>query len=105
VKSFFDKARIRFNCAGACAYSNGSHLVYGFCTKRIQHSALIYVPFLVTFAKLRKETAGSYISVRLFVCPRSWDNSVPAERIFMKFDTYFSKIRWKSSGFIKIWQE
>jgi hypothetical protein len=40
------------------------------------------VPFLGTFAKLRKAT---YCFVN-YVCPSTWKNPAPTGRIFMKFD-------------------
>jgi hypothetical protein len=40
------------------------------------------LPFLGAFAKLRKAT----ISFVMSVCPSAWNNWVPTERIFIKFD-------------------
>jgi hypothetical protein len=45
------------------------------------YSDFLSLPFLGTFAKLRKVT----ISFVMSVCPSAWNNSVSIGRIFMKF--------------------
>jgi hypothetical protein len=41
--------------------------------------------FLGAYAKLLKATV-TFMSVRLSVCPPSWNNSTPIGRILIKFD-------------------
>ena len=60
--------------------------------------------FLGAFAELRKATISFVmslcVSVRLLVCPSTWNNSAPTGRIFMKFDTsVFFENLWKNFKF------
>jgi hypothetical protein len=50
----------------------------------------VYTAFVGAFAKLRKVTVGSVMSVR----PSAWNNAAPTGRIFMKFDigTFFENL-------------
>ena len=50
----------------------------------------------------KRQIASSYLSVRLFVCPRVWNYSAPTGRIFMKFDiwAFFRKCVGEFSNFI-----
>jgi hypothetical protein len=56
------------------------------------------VQFLDMFAKSRKATLSFVMSVRLSVCPSTWNNSAPTGRIFMKFyyRVFFDKLSRKS---------
>ena len=53
-------------------------------TKRVNTLCGNTKSFLDAFAKLRKATIGSVMSV----CPSAWNNSAPTGRIFMKFDIW-----------------
>jgi len=52
---------------------------------------------LVAFTNLRKATNSFVMSV----CPSVWISFVPTGWILMKFNTYFSKIYLRYSGFVK----
>jgi hypothetical protein len=65
-----------------------------------------------TFSRIRKiakkKTAISfvisvYLSVRLFVSPRRWNNSAPTGRIFMKFECFLENVS-RRFKFYEIWQ-
>jgi len=85
------------------------HLYFGqYCNtdpcrlKRFTYVAILILPILGAFEKLRKAT----FSFVMFVCPSAQNNTAPAEPIFTKFGTvYFSKFFQENSSFIKIWHE
>ena len=61
----------------------------------------LFVPICKRVRKVRKETIGFLMSVRVSVLTSAWHNSTPTGRIFKKSDLYFSKICGGNSSPLK----